>query len=399
MNETRKATLTIRFSSIILLLSSVFLILKTYRGFSGSTTQGGIWNYIQLSFVMFGLIFFFRYSRWVINCKPILTLFFLSAYMLLTTLISVNGISITSIYNLAMTLYALNTMILFYHYGRTNDIYKRTILLPVFFTIAIIVIYAIIQFLGSTRAWTQRGAVSDVYYVLGLLPLMLIYFSEKRVLIPIITTSLAVAFSGKRAGMIAMVIMIVAYYLIVSKEKENLKQQSKTLAKLIFVIGIIIAGGIYLDNHLKLRIVERLMNLSSDGGSGRDVRWELVWKMIKSSEPLQYIFGHGGSTIATNIGGHAHNDFLEIFYEQGLIGALLCSAFYIKLIVIDIRMIRQKYEYAAQFTTSLICSLVLSMFSFYIVDPTYVTCGMICLGMILGDYEKKISGEYHGYSN
>jgi O-antigen ligase len=399
MIETRKATLSIRFSSLILILSAVFLVLKTYRGFSGSTTEGGIWNYIQLAFVLFGFFYFFRYSKWIINCKPILTLVFLSAYMLLTTLIAVRDISINSIYNLAMTLYALNVMILFYHYGRTTDISKRTILLPVFFIIALIVIYAIIQFLGSSRAWTQRGAVSDVYYVIGLLPLMLVYFAEKRVLIPIITASLAVAFSGKRAGMIAVVIMIIAYYLIIGRQKDNLKQQSKTLAKLILVIGIVIAGGIYLDNHLRLRIVERILRLSTDGGSGRDVRWELVWGAIKTSGPLQYLFGHGGGTIKASIGGHAHNDFLELFYEQGLIGAVLYAAFYIRLIILGVRMIRKKYQYAAQFTASLICSLVLSMFSFYIVDPTYITCGMICLGMILGDYEKKISGEYHGYSN
>lgn len=390
MREThRDNNLVIRFSVLILLMSAVFLVLKTYRGFSGSTTEGGVWNYIQLAFVGLGVIYFFRYSKWIINCRPIRALLWLSMLMFFSTALSLQSLSISSIYNLAMTIYAFNVLIIFYQIGRTTDISKKNILMPVYFIIALIVILAIVEWIGSSRVWTQRGAVSDVYYVIGLLPLMLIFFDEKRVLIPIITAAVAISFSGKRAGMIAVVLMIIAYYLIQGSQKDSLKQQSRTLLKMLIVMTIIIASGIYLDNRLGLRIVERLLRLSTDGGSGRDTRWELIWNAIKASSTLQYLIGHGGGTIKANLGGHAHNDFIELFYEQGLVGAFLYALFFVRLILINIKMIKAKYKYASQFSMSLICSLVLAIFSFYIVDPTYITCGMICIGLILGDYESK----------
>lgn len=399
MKDVRKSKVFITVQGIItgvlLFMAAAFLVLKTYRAFSGSTAEGGVWNVIQLAFVLFGIMCFAIHSKWVVNSGPLRILILLSGYMLLTTVLAVREVTINSVFNLVMTIYAANVFILFYYYGRTSDISKRTVLYYAFFITALIVLYAMLRALRSARAWTQRGAVADVYYVLGLLPLLMIYFTEKRVLIPIITAAVAVSFTGKRAGMIAVVLMMIAYYLITGKQKNNLKQQTKTLLKLFLLIAVVVVGGIYLDNRFKLRIVERLSRIFSDGGSGRDVRWEQILEMIWSSGPVRFLLGHGGGSIMQDLGKHAHNDFLELFYEQGLAGALMLVLFYGSLARTCVRMIRKRYRYAAQFAASLICSLVLSMFSFYIVDPTYVTCGMICMGAMLGDYERsQAEGDY-----
>ena len=374
-------------STIILLFAAVFLVSKTYRGFSGSTTVGGIWNYIQLLFVLLGLIYLFVYSRQFLSNKVIRIFLLLSLYSLLSALINIKSISIDSLYNLAMTVYAVSVLILFYQLGKSLDISKRTILMPAFFITAFIVVSAIIQFLGNRRYWADRGAVADVYYVLGLLPLMMIYFKDNKAIIPIIAAALAVAFTAKRAGIIAIVFMIISYYLIKGSQNNSLKRHVRYLVFLILVLAVVTGGAIYLDNRLGLRLVTRLMRLSEDGGSGRDIRWRLILESIFHANPFQIILGHGNGSILASFGVHAHNDFIELFYENGIIGAAMYVLFYIRLIIIDIRMIRRKYAYAAQFTAALICAFTLSMFSFYFIDPTYITCGMICIGLILGDYE------------
>lgn len=384
-----EAKLVISFASIILCLSAVFLVLKTYRAFSGSTTAGGIWNYIQLIFVLLGMVCLFKYSRRYLSNKAISILLLLSLYSMLSSLINFKGISINGVYNLAMTVYAVSVLVLFYQIGRTADISKRTVLVLAFFITAFIVVNAIFRFLGSGRRWTDRGAVADVYYVLGLLPLMMIYFKDRKVIVPIAVAALAVAFTAKRAGIIAIVLMIIAYYLVKGFQTNSIKTQAKYMFLLLLAMGVVIAGAIYLDNHLGLRLVTRLMRLSEDGGSGRDLRWQLILNGIHSSNPFQYVFGHGSGSITSTFGWHAHNDFLELFYDNGIVGAGMYAIFYIRLISIDIRMIRNKYIYAAQFTAALIFSFVLAMFSFYFIDPTYITCGMLCLGLILGDYDSE----------
>ena len=391
--ELREDSPKLGLSSVVFLLTGLFLLLKTNRAFSESEQVGGIWNYIQLAFILIGVCYLLKSGEWFFGSRPFLLIMALSAYMFVATLFVMNGLSVSGIYNLAMTVYAANVMITFYHIGRTNGISGKGILITAFFGSAVIVVIAILRFLASNRVWTDRGDVSSVYYVLGLLPLMMIFFSEKTVIIPMLTAAVAIGFSGKRGGMIAIVLMIVAYYLIIGAQKENLRQQVNTMIVLLGGLALIVFGVIFLDRRLALRIVERVRKLSSDGGSGRDVRWQQVWKAIVSSGPLRFIFGHGGGTIRSDVGGEAHNDFLDLFFEDGLAGLAIYVAFYASLISVNVKMIRQRYRYAAQFTAAMIYCVSLAMVSFFIVDPTYVTCGMLCLGLMLGDYDENFNPE------
>ena len=54
----RIGKITITMQDILMLVFLVFFMLKMLRAFSGSSVQGGIWNYIQLGFVFLGSVFF-----------------------------------------------------------------------------------------------------------------------------------------------------------------------------------------------------------------------------------------------------------------------------------------------------------------------------------------------------
>ena len=50
--------LTIPVKSVLMAVFFAFFALKMLRAFSGSSVQGGIWNYIQLFFVALGILLF-----------------------------------------------------------------------------------------------------------------------------------------------------------------------------------------------------------------------------------------------------------------------------------------------------------------------------------------------------
>lgn len=377
-------------NALILLMMSTFLILKEYRAFTGSTEAGGIWNYIQIIIVGIGLLYFMLYSRELLRNKAISSFLVLSAINFLYGLFSLISFDTSSIYYLLMTVYAAMLLGIFYHIGAHSDIRPKTSIYFAYYVIAVIFIYEMYRFFTSYRLWTDKGGVADVYYVVGLLPLAMLCTSEKRRLVPMLIAVFAVAFSTKRTGILAIIVMIVLYYCFNAQNKDDLIAKLKVLGKLMLILALITFSAYYLDGLFKLRIFERLARLASDGGSGRDVRWKNILEGISESNMVNLLFGHGHGTVVKTYGGHAHNDFIELLYEKGVIAVALYFAFYIRLIILFKKMCQLKYEYRSYFIMSIACSIILSSFSFYYIAYTHITCGMICLGLIMGDFDRRL---------
>ena len=104
------------------------------------------------------------------------------------------------------------------------------------------------------------------------------------------------------------------------------------------------------------------------------------------------VFGHGMNT-AGKIGGagQAHNDFLEILYNYGILPFVSVVVFYLSLIVEGIRLVRRESPYAAAFAFSLIVGLFLAMFSYFTIYYTYVTCIMAFWGYAMAMENKRLS--------
>jgi hypothetical protein len=137
-----------------------------------------------------------------------------------------------------------------------------------------------------------------------------------------------------------------------------------------------------------------MMHSKEDGGSGRFSRWDILLSAIGKSDLWELIFGRGFGAVYGLIGGRAHNDFIEIFYNFGLITVVLYVVFYLRLFVVNFKQYRCHYPYAKYMTCSIIVSLVLAMVSFFIVEPTYVLASMFVTGLLLGDWNKFSNNSY-----
>ena len=82
---------------------------------------------------------------------------------------------------------------------------------------------------------------------------------------------------------------------------------------------IVIAFLVLVLSRFGIDVLGRFSELSSDGGSGRNIVWAKVLASFSNSDLKRKIFGHGINsvfqtvTIYSDVRIKAHNDFIETF--------------------------------------------------------------------------------------
>lgn len=374
---------------LTLLTLAAFLILKMQRGFTASEDQGGIWNIIQGLYVVYGLyicvIIEREYLQFaMIKCYMVFmfTMWFFSSFVIY---FSPNW-GISTLFHFITIPYGFLCFMVFYWLGLKNDIRKYPYILYFTFVIIIYILFV------SMRTFyfhvsEDKGAVADVYYIVGLLPIIFIYTPKKFRVVPFLLTCIAVMMTGKRTGFLALVTIFIFYFL----PNDFEKRKSFFIRIILFVILLIIVYFVItqLTTFFDLRMFDRLSNLSEDGGSGRAERWANIWNSMCTEDDIIPLFvGYGYDAVIRLVGGHAHNDFLEILYNYGIIVLGLYVAFFITMIVECIKMYKLNFVYAREFMVAIVVSMFLAMFSFYVIDCTHITCCSVCLGLILAEWFK-----------
>lgn len=384
--KSKKNYYLLTFFSVLI---SILVILRLIIGGTG----GGIWNILQIFFVVSGLILLIQYYNEIKKSPLPLKLFvFFGVYIWLQSLYYViTNSNIDSYYYFIVVPFAPMIVIIFYHYMLRNDISNNKLIY--------ISTFYIVSVLFFTTRQSQLNRISDEivfiansYYTLALLPLVLIYTKKKYEFLPFLVVFASILISSKRAGMLALVLMLLVYFLSVNK--KNIR---KTLSNIIG-LGVLVFFAYYLyfyfEEKYSFDYMSSILKLQEDGGSGRDLRWEKVISGIISSHPFNFLFGHGFKSISDFAGGNAHNDFLEIFYEFGLFAFLLYLYFYISMFKTYLAMRKKKYPYSKHFVLSIIAAIFLANFSFFIIEPRFITFSALSWGIFLADWKKFQNSNY-----
>ena len=183
---------------------------------------------------------------------------------------------------------------------------------------------------------TNQAHLGSSYYALFIfLPIL---FSKNRFIkyLSIAIVGAIIISSLKRGGLIAFILGLVAYLFVKNVLLEHKLNRLIWFITIIFFLFILL---IYIDNAMGNIISTRLMNISEDGGSGRDGVWATTWEMICRSDAEQLVFGHGYSTVVTDspLRLSAHNDFLEILYDWGI-------AMFIPYVILHYLLIKQVFQ-------------------------------------------------------
>ena len=221
---------------------------------------------------------------------------------------------------------------------------------------------------------TGSGEAS-IYYVLTLLPFVLSYKSKKRnILFLLIVIAIFIAY--KRAAFIALIVGIFLYYFTLFYKKDERKL--KLLMKICFLTVIIVCIYQIVLVNTGNDIIGKLFELQEDGGSGRSEVYELALQKFGESNILEKLIGIGYNGVRYSynivISGDilsAHNDFIEVLVDYGVIGIFIYMIFVFKIIKLFFRLKKEDSIYTAPMAAAIGIFFVVSMFSHLLLYPTY----------------------------
>ena len=251
----------------------------------------------------------------------------------------------------------------------------------------LVAIYGGIFFLQSRiDMFTHDLSQSNtIYFVFLTLPwLLLVKGKTTRLFFLILFTALAI-WSLKRSVMLSVLIIWASYVLSLLRDKRRMFLKFS-------VVVVLIVGGIYGysygDELLKGELTERVNREETDEGRNRLAIWALTWSMIENSSKDALVLGHGHFGVRRDslLEISAHNDFLEVCYDYGLVILVLYIGLWVYVFKRCIKLYRDDSELFLPYAVSLSIFLVMSMVSHLILYTSYFNYLVLFWGSLEGGY-------------
>lgn len=269
----------------------------------------------------------------------------------------------------------------FYFFSKKGFLTPQLIVrwIPVFFIIGAVVFNSEMQ-----RALTRHFMSDDVtnnagYYMVSMLPLFLFY--KKNIVfqyVGMLLVAILVIFSMKR-GAILLLSLMLSYFIYKTIKDSKSKMR---LWFILFAMVIICAIYFFVVNYMmnNLYFMSRIEDTLAGDSSSRDDLYSVFIKHILNADLLPLLFGSGANYTLHLSYNYAHNDWLEIGVNQGLIGVLIFIRYWYAMFK---KYNRTSVEsaYHVMFGMVFICLFVKTLFSMSYSDTTFYT--NICLGYCL----------------
>ena len=199
----------------------------------------------------------------------------------------------------------------------------------------------------------------------------------------------AILLTAKRS-VIATLVVVVAVYLY-NRYMVGAKTFYQKMRSVLIVLFMVFAVNLYFQQNKEEseHMLERFENLSEDGGSGRDKIYPILLRGIKDSPFENLWFGHGYMAVEKWLGHPAHNDYIEIVYDYGIIPLILYVSCIISILVYAIKnrkRCRDKMPIVGLFAAVLML-LILGFFNCFITNANYVFVLGLYMGMFMGRIE------------
>ncbi len=378
-----------------LIRNLLFLLIALYFSQGFLYAQGSVISQSALAFL---LVISGIYLVKCLLLKGKKELFFKvwTAFLLLNTLGFFLTGSISNGYHFGMFKGILISSLIFYpfYYFSKNNQLETKHLIQFFILILPI---AIAQFFFNRdqilieRVTSNEDVVNNMaYFFVGLMPFVFLFI--KRRMISLLSMLVLVFFviEGAKRGAIltgAFVLLMYAYAFMQSIQKRN-----KYKGYLISFIGLGLLSyyvySLYTSNEY---LMTRMSLLSEGGYSGRDVIYSSIFNIWQASpNPLNIFFGFGfASSLELTGGSFAHNDWLELLSNFGLLGIGLYLSLFISAFILLKNNNWNKDKKILFFTVISIWFLVTLFSMGYTSTNGFLR--EILLGYVVGGYIKNIS--------
>lgn len=270
----------------------------------------------------------------------------------------------------------------FYYYTQKGKLDDKSLKVWVllFFILAMGRYYAE-QTLRLVNTYGDETTNNSGYTILSLIPLI-VYWREKSTF-QYILLGVAMVFilMAMKRGAILIGALCVVWFLYQSFKNAN----RRTKIWVFILTVLVIAAGIYAVQYMlenSAYFVSRLEATREGNSSGRDSMFGSLWNFYTNETTVfQFIFGQGADATIAIVGNYAHNDWLEILINNGLIGAIIYLVYWIRFY----KEWRNSNDNSIVFMVlglTLLIYFMSTLFSMsYNSMSTYATCG---LGYALG---------------
>lgn len=217
------------------------------------------------------------------------------------------------------------------------------------------------------------------YTFLSLLPAIVVFYKKPIIqYLGIIVCGFFILICMKR-GPIVIFVLCLLWFMF-----NNLKQVQKKRRWFIVLLSfVVVLVGIYLFNYMMTTsdyFQYRLIQTAEGDSSGRDRIYKTFFDHLKNeSNPLRFLFGYGTDGTLKIAGFFAHNDWLEIAINHGLVGVVLYFFYW----VVFYRTWRRTRPHPQAFMAIGLFFIIYFIATFF--SMSY-SCVSRCAAMVLGYY-------------
>lgn len=299
--------------------------------------SGFINQLLQLIMLLWGMIALFKYMIQTTESSSILkvTILLIAMYTIYGVIHIMFGEAIigqNTYYYLQSALNSLVPVFLFYDFTKngklTSD--RIRIYLPILIVTCILLYY---KNESQVLLNTNKEEITNNagYYFVPLIPFLFFYSKKPVFQYAFMGIILLYVFMGMKRGAILIGVLgtLVLLY-------ANIRNSSRKMKSVFLMLSTIIIVGIYkLVNYMmnnSAYFMTRLEQTLEGNSSGRDVIYGNLWNtLLMEAKPFYFYLGRGAESTLKVTGSFAHQDWLEIFCNNGLIGVFILFFFFYTL--------------------------------------------------------------------
>lgn len=274
----------------------------------------------------------------------------------------------------------------FYVFARRGLLDEKTIK----FWFFVFLILAIRSFYRSYRFKLQQAAaagssreeftINTGYTFVSLLPALVVF--RKRPIIQYVLIALCGYFiiAGMKRGAMLSGAICLMWFLLVNL--KNVPKRKKWI--IIIVTGIVVAVGVYfisyMMNNSDYFLSRYESTLEGDSSRREDLYSTFFNHFIYEENPFRFLFGYGANGTLKISYNYAHNDWLEIATNQGLVGLIIYFVYFV-CFYLSWRRSRGHHEAYMAIGMTLIILFMATLYSMSY--NTVSRCGAMVLGYYL----------------
>lgn len=222
---------------------------------------------------------------------------------------------------------------------------------------------------GSNEFFVSNAS----YFVVYLLPFLLC-IRDMRIKIAAILIAVVVCLSSvKRGSTVCLGVGVIVYLLELNRYSSKRWISFKSLLITTLILAAVYFVALQVSETSGDYISQRFESLNEDRGTHRLDIYRTTLSMIFSSNPIQLLIGHGWNRVVVDspLSYSAHNDFLEVLYDTGVVGFCLFISLWLHLWRWFKRLRMIKSPFTAPLAASLAIMLFGMMYSHILLYPFY----------------------------